>query len=547
MSRRFAILLLTLATGCAQMLHPDDPDAGSFDAGPWTGGDIPPMSGRFTHSVTDGVVTTVVDATDEAAWQHLDLDTGYSVEVGEGWELAFSRFRIRVNGGVSGAGGVRVVALEGQDFASLTRAPEDGWTQPVPDGDGDEDTEPDNVFNNGEGDGTDWYEYDGETHTLTSRAVTYAIASTEGAFFKLAIDAYYDSAGSPAFIRFRWAPIQPPLSALPDAGPPPMFDAGTMPDATVPPLPEGAILVNAGDGASWVYVSAASGVVTPSDPSTDPSWDLAFSRTLVRTNSGTSGPGVGGAREDDSGVAFEDLDAASTFGFVEDEVVTSGMPGAMPTSVNPGLAGWYDYDPATHSVTPGDRTYLVRTGVGGYAKLRIWRWTDGELALTLSPILRRVEARTLSVDATSADDWVYVSLRDGAAVTVTDASTDGAWDLGISRTRLRTNGGTSGAGMGEAVETSAATIAALTTPPSTGWAADVMRSEGAPGSPEYSGSDVLAGWYDYDPVTHTVSPRPVVFAIRTADGHLGALRIASYAGGAYEIEVAFAGPGQASF
>jgi hypothetical protein len=57
----------------------------------------------------------------------------------------------------------------------------------------------------------------------------------------------------------------------------------------------------------------------------------------------------------------------------------------------------------------------------------------------------------------------------------------------------------------------------------------------------------LASWYDYDPTTHSVSPRPVVFAVRTADGHTAALRVLTYSSGALRVELAFAGPGRHDF
>ena len=541
MERWITTALAVAALGCAPSLNIKE-DGGRHDATPpRSDGGFPRSSGAFTHEVEGGVVTTIADATDESAWQHLDLDSGLSTT--EGWDLAFSRFRVRINGGVSGGGGVLVAELEGQAFDALTRAPEEGWSAAVPDGESDDDTEPDNAFNDG---ASDWYAYDEATHTLTARDVTYVIASTEARFYKLRFEAYYDAAGSPAVVRFRWAEIESPASALPDAGPGPSDGGMPDPDGGEEPLPTGAIVVDASDASSWVYLDVEDGVVTPATPETDRGWDLALRRTELRTNSGTSGGGLGGAREDESGLAFDAITESTTLGFTTDALVTP-RPGAEPTSLSETLVGWYDYDPATHTLAPGDRSYLVRTADGGYAKLRIWRWRDGELALSFVAVARRVDVIALDVDATASDAWTYVSLRDGAIVTVTDAATDSIWDVGFSRTRMRTNGGTSGGGSGAAVETSAATIAALDAAPTDGWLADVMQSDGPPGSPEYSGSPVLASWYDYDPVTHSVSPRPVVFAVRTADGETAALRVLSYSAGALCVELAFAGPGRNDF
>lgn len=140
MERWITTALAVAALGCAPSLNIEE-DGGRHDAAPpRSDGGFPRSSGAFTHEVEGGVVTTIADATDESAWQHLDLDSGLSTT--EGWDLAFSRFRVRINGGVSGGGGVLVAELVGQAFDALTRAPEEGWSAAVPDGESDDDTEP---------------------------------------------------------------------------------------------------------------------------------------------------------------------------------------------------------------------------------------------------------------------------------------------------------------------------------------------------------------------------------------------------------------------
>jgi hypothetical protein len=533
---KVVMLALSFTFGCAPALRPDD--AGASDAG-WSRADasIPPVSGAFVHSVDDGVVTTVVDATDASVWHALDLETGQEVADGEdGWDLAFSRFRVRTNGGVSGDGGVQIAALEGQSFDALVRAPAEGWTVDRPDGELDDDAEPDNVFNNGE---RDWYEYEQETHTLTPRDVTYAIATGDGHFYKLRFDAYYDAAGSPAWVRFRWAQIAPPSSSLPDAGPAVGVDGGAS-DAGTIDVPAGAITVDASDRDAWIYVRVGEGVVSIADPEASTEWDLALRRAAIVTNSGTSGVGAGGARVAIEGGAFEAVTDTGTLGFVADALDESAV------STNEVLDTWFAYDVTTHTLAPHDRVFAIRTATGGYAKLRVWTWADGVFQMSLAPIARAPEIVELDVDASSADAWVHLSLRDGAIVEVTDAASDARWDVAISRTRWRTNGGTSGAGQGGAAETPHETIDALIEVPAA-WTADAMIMDGPPGSPMFSGSPALAGWYNYDPTTHTVSPRAIVFAVRTADGHFAKLRVLAYEGGVYRVAVAFAGPSQSSF
>lgn len=188
------------------------------------GGDIQPEPGPgtetpidgtptdwFRHSPQeDGTVTTVVDATDGAAWRALDLDTRQTVDASSqaGWDLSFQRFHIRTRGGVNGTGGV-VVAVVTDPFESISTAPASGYREDVADG-ADTDSEPDNVFETEGG----WYSYDVTTHTLTPRAQTYVIRSDAGRYFKLQLQSYYDQAGSPAMLSFRWKQVEPPVQSL---------------------------------------------------------------------------------------------------------------------------------------------------------------------------------------------------------------------------------------------------------------------------------------------------------------------------------------------
>jgi hypothetical protein len=532
-SRPITLLLALGLLGCADRLRPDD------DPPP-----PPSSSGAFTHDVgADGVTTTVVDATDREVWRHLDLDTGLQVEAEGGWDLSFLRFRVRTNGGLSGDGGVFVARVEGA-FEEVTQAPDGGWSTDGPDGQVDDDDAPDNLFNNGE---DDWYDYELETHTLTARDYVYAVVTTERRYFKLQFLDYYDEVGSPAYVRFRWAEIEAPDDPmLPDApDPEPNPDPDPEPDPG-PTVPDDAVQIDAGDGAQWVYFSVASGVVSPATPEESLEWDLAFRRTEIRTNSGTSGPGLGGARIDEAMRAHDEIVDASTFGFTVDEIIDSARPGAEPTSLNPGMFSWYDYNPRFHSLTPKEQSFLIRTADGGYASLRIWDWDDGLFYVSADVIARRVEVREVEVDASTDGAWAYLSLREGAVVETAPAepASDPSWDVALSGTTLRTNGGASGSGAGEAVEVDVASLSALTTLPADGWVADAASGGD-------SGNAALSSWVDRaaadPPAAADPSPRPVAFGVRTADGDLAALRVVSYAAGVYRLEIAFAGPGYETF
>jgi len=490
------------------------------------------------------IVSLVVDASDPTTAVYLDLDTGKQVGQAEGWDLSFKRFHVQMNGGVSGELAVQARTVD-EDFESLHDVPEEGFSSDVADGPEDSDRDADNLFNN-------WYDYDLTDHTLLSKKLSYVVLTSDASAFKLIIDDYYDAAGSPAILSVRYARLSgatptvvtdagvDATMVLPDASE--QVDASATGDAPV----ANALTVSATSASEWVYIDLAGTLVTPADPAHSTAWALAFKRTEVRTNSGSSGQGLGGAKLEERALSFEQIEAANTFGFAVDEPLGSGAPGATPSSQNPVLAGWYDYKPDTHAVTAGERCYIVRAADGSLAKLRILSFQGGVFTLRLEPITTLRELRELDVDATLGEAWAYVSLRAGALVTVTEPASDGKWDVAISRTRFRTNGGSSGAGMGAAQEASTSELAGLSAVTGA-FVADALVSSGQPGSAPVSGNPVLSNWYDYDLITHVVSPRAKVFVVRTADGQLGAFKVVTYSGGAYRLLLSYAGAGASGF
>lgn len=153
----------------------------------------------------------MIDATLADRWVHLRLDDGSAyaadalqADAGD-WDLAFQRFKVRVNGGVSGVGGVEVAVLTEPTFEEVQTAPADGYLSDAPDADGDGEIEP--VFESvAEG----WYVYDSGTHTLSPRALVYVVQTHDGRFEKLEFLDYYDEAGSSGFPQIVHAEIETP-------------------------------------------------------------------------------------------------------------------------------------------------------------------------------------------------------------------------------------------------------------------------------------------------------------------------------------------------
>jgi heme-binding HmuY-like protein len=163
-----------------------------------------------TEDNGDETFTTRVQAEDNDVWVYFDFQSGAQVtpdapEDSADWDLAFQRFHIKTNGGISGSGASEVAVLEDGDFDGIVRAPDGAYLEDSEDGE-DDNSDPDYVFELDDG----WYAYDPASHTLSPRPLVYVILTPEGEYFKLEMLGYYDDAGSDARPSFRWASLPAP-------------------------------------------------------------------------------------------------------------------------------------------------------------------------------------------------------------------------------------------------------------------------------------------------------------------------------------------------
>ncbi len=91
---------------------------------------------------------------------------------------------------------------------------------------------------------------------------------------------------------------------------------------------------------------------------TTPGWDLAFRKTTILTNSGTTNPDGPGGAIDLGEVPLIDAAVPDPVSFITDGM--GGEDGDKP--VNSELKHWYSYDFFRHIVNANDDTFLVRTG-----------------------------------------------------------------------------------------------------------------------------------------------------------------------------------------
>jgi hypothetical protein len=128
---------------------------------------------------------------------------------------------------------------------------------------------------------------------------------------------------------------------------------------------------------------------------------------------------------------------------------------------------------------------------------------------------------TTVVDSTSMTDWIYADFEQGKETTATTP-----WDLRFQRFHISTNGGVTGTGGVEVAALTGTTFAAVTAAPTTGYLADAADGDGD-GAPDYA-FERGDGWYDYDEGTHALSPKPIVWVVKTDGGATLKLEIQKY-------------------
>ena len=114
-----------------------------------------------------------------------------------------------------------------------------------------------------------------------------------------------------------------------------------------------------------------------------------------------------------------------------------------------------------------------------------------------------------TVDATAPDAWKHFSFRVGSVVD------DGghSWDLAFRRYAII-------AGPGGVIDLGEVRFDEVRTVPAIGYQLNEGHAE--PRNP------VIAGWYRYGFFSHVLTPRPHVWAVRTADGRYAKIEIIGY-------------------
>lgn len=124
--------------------------------------------------------------------------------------------------------------------------------------------------------------------------------------------------------------------------------------------------VQALDEEAWVHVNLAD----TAEAGSESAWDLRFRRIAAELGDGVEAQMIEG-----DAAAFLEFSTAEAGGAwvpeppADAEPVGQGRPGGP-------LGAWFDYNPVSHVVSPGDRFFAVRMGDGRCFKLRFTGYYD---------------------------------------------------------------------------------------------------------------------------------------------------------------------------
>ncbi|MEX2581877.1 MAG: HmuY family protein [Gemmatimonadota bacterium] len=122
-----------------------------------------------------------------------------------------------------------------------------------------------------------------------------------------------------------------------------------------------------------------------------------------------------------------------------------------------------------------------------------------------------------TADATVPERWRFFSFARGVLVDDTDSL---AWDLAFRRFQVMANGGAGFAGSGGIVDLGEVPFDDVLTVPADGYVSNRVRGDTI--------NTAIQDWYSYSYLSHLLSPKPRVYAIRTADGRYAKLQFLGY-------------------
>jgi hypothetical protein len=129
---------------------------------------------------------------------------------------------------------------------------------------------------------------------------------------------------------------------------------------------------------------------------------------------------------------------------------------------------------------------------------------------------RLVGPSLVTVDG-RGDEFMLFDFSNGSVVESPDPL---GWDLAFRRFTILANGGPDYAGQGGILDLGITSLDSVTTVPTNGYTGNTPGREVS--------NATTAQWYEYSWTSHVLSPKPNIFAVRTADGRYAVFQIMSY-------------------
>ena len=149
---------------------------------------------------------------------------------------------------------------------------------------------------------------------------------------------------------------------------------------------------------------------------------------------------------------------------------------------------------------------------------------DGEPAAVFRHTPQEDDSVITIADATDGAAWRALDLDTGQTL---DTAVQTGWDLSFQRFHIRTRGGVNGTG-GVVVAVVPDSFESLSTAPASGYREDVADGDDSDSEPDNVFERVEDGWYSYDVMTHTLSPRARTYVLRSDAGRYFKLRMLGY-------------------
>ena len=130
-------------------------------------------------------------------------------------------------------------------------------------------------------------------------------------------------------------------------------------------------------------------------------------------------------------------------------------------------------------------------------------------------------AQIVTINASSEKDWAYFDFSRGAVVEIHDSSSL-EWDLAFRRGKVISNGGaTNKFGKAGLIQMDESKLDAVAQVPSGNYVQDTTTKT-------ETENPVLLKWYKYNYLTHKLTPKKNVYAMRTADSKFAKVQFKSF-------------------